>query len=406
LLRDAAGRPHRIIGVSEDITARRNAEAALRTSEERFRTLVEAVPQLVWACRPDGYCDYLSRQWVEYTGIADEQEHHGIGWMQAVHPEDRDRTAEEWTRAISRQATYDVEYRLRRRDGEYRWFKARGVIQCDDHGEPSRIFGTSTDIEEQKRSAEALRRTEKLAAAGRLAASMSHEINNPLEGVTNLLFLALNDENLSEQTREYLQNADGELKRVSQITTQTLRFYRQNTNASTVTCMSLFDSVLALMRGRIQSRGIRVVEEYGAAPDIHCLEGEIRQALLNLVSNAVDAMSPAGGTLRLRSRHCSSQSFGEGVMLTVADTGTGMDAKTTAHIFEPFYTTKGMVGTGLGLYVTAEIVRKHRGSIRVRSRQGERHGTVVSLFLPIRYDGARSEVIEPAWAGATAGPLQ
>jgi PAS domain S-box-containing protein len=136
-----------------DISARKEAEIALHDSEARFRTLAEAIPQLVWSARADGYCDYLNSKWVEYTG-APERQHHGLGWQDAVHPDDRARTAEAWTAFVAGRAEYDVEYRLRSRDGSYRWFQARASVQRNEAGEPVRLFGTSTDISDRKEAEE------------------------------------------------------------------------------------------------------------------------------------------------------------------------------------------------------------------------------------------------------------
>jgi PAS domain S-box-containing protein len=136
-----------------DITDRKEAEIALEDREARFRTLAEAIPQLVWSARPDGYCDYLNPRWVEFTGVPAEQ-HYGLGWQDVVHPEDKEHTAAAWASFISALAPYDVDYRLRAKDGSYCWFQARASIQRNDFGEPIRIFGTSTDVTDQKEAAE------------------------------------------------------------------------------------------------------------------------------------------------------------------------------------------------------------------------------------------------------------
>ena len=236
---------------------------------------------------------------------------------------------------------------------------------------------------EQARTEKALLQTEKLAAVGRLAASIAHEINNPLESVTNLLYLASSSESLPE-IREYLEIADSELRRVSAITNQTLRFYRQSTDAREVTCDDLFESVLTIHHGRLKNAHVSVEKRKRAKRAIRCFDGEIRQVLNNLVSNAIDAMYPRGGRLLIRSRDGRDwKTDRNGIFLTVADTGTGIAPQALLRLFEAFYTTKGIGGTGLGLWVSEEIVTRHGGRLRVRSSQ--RHGcrgSVFTVFLP------------------------
>ena len=239
------------------------------------------------------------------------------------------------------------------------------------------------DVTEENRTAEALLQTEKLAAVGRLAASISHEINNPLESITNLLYLARNTTDTAE-IQEYLDLAERELRRVSVISTQTLRFYKQSTSPMEVFCQDLIEGVLSIHQGRLVNSRVHVEKRKRAARAVRCFEGEIRQVLSNLIGNAIDAMHPVGGRLLLRSRGGTNWKNGQkGLVLTVADTGMGMPAKVQKKVFEAFYTTKGIGGTGLGLWVSQEIVARHGGSLRVRSCQKEgRSGTVFTLFLP------------------------
>jgi PAS domain S-box-containing protein len=241
------------------------------------------------------------------------------------------------------------------------------------------------DITLVKRTETALKESEKLATVGRLAASIAHEINNPLESVTNLLFLALNTTNRDE-LHKYLQIAERELTRVSAITNQTLRFYRQSTSPRTVPCEELIDSVLAIHHRRILNSRVQVDLRLRATRPLNCFEGEIRQVLNNLIGNAIDAM-PQGGRLCIRSRegtHWPRRRYG--LILTVADTGSGIPTENLRKIFEPFFSTKGPAGTGLGLWVSHEIVQRHQGIVHVRSSQrSARRGTVFTLFLP--FDG-------------------
>jgi PAS domain S-box-containing protein len=262
--------------------------------------------------------------------------------------------------------------------------------------EPIRWVGAViVDATGRKQSEEALRKTEKLAAAGRLAASIAHEINNPLEAVTNLLYLIQQAE-LDAESAQYVEMAQHELARVSEITQQTLRFYRQSTLPGAAKLGELMDSVLALHQGRLIAMQIKVMREYDAEASLFCFSGEIRQLFTNLVSNAVDAMMPNGGqfTIRIRRTCAVRDPEEEGVLVTIADTGCGIPAETLPHIFEPFYTTKEATGTGLGLWVSAQILRKHHAKVAVRSRaaaRGGETGTVFRIFFPA--NGARSETM-------------
>jgi PAS domain S-box-containing protein len=248
--------------------------------------------------------------------------------------------------------------------------------------EPTRWVGAIlVDTTEQKRGEETLRRTEKLAATGRLAASIAHEINNPLEAVTNLLYL-IRQENLSPETARFAELAQQEVTRVSEITQQTLRFYRQSTLPAVSNVSELLDSVLTLHLGRIQTLQVDLHRNYQDDLPLFCFAGELRQLFANLIGNALDAMTPDGGRLIVRA-HSSHQNGVAGIRVSVADTGCGISEDARRHIFEPFFTTKEATGTGLGLWVSEQIVRKHHGSVRVRSRStGATTGTVFSIFFP------------------------
>ncbi|HVT97416.1 MAG TPA: ATP-binding protein [Acidobacteriaceae bacterium] len=236
------------------------------------------------------------------------------------------------------------------------------------------------DTTDQKRSEETLRRTEKLAATGRLAASIAHEINNPLEAVTNLLFL-IRQEHLSPEASRFAELAQQEVTRVSEITQQTLRFYRQSTLPTLSNVAELLDSVITLHLGRIQTLQIDLRRDYDRSLQLFCFAGELRQLFANFISNALDAMTPEGGRLIIRT-HAATLKSVPGIRISVADTGGGISQDARRHIFEPFFTTKEATGTGLGLWVSDQIIRKHNGTVRVRSRSTGRTGTVFSIFFP------------------------
>ena len=240
----------------------------------------------------------------------------------------------------------------------------------------------NTDVTQVRLQDEALRRSEKLAAVGQLASSIAHEINNPLESITNLLYLIRQSESI-EDVHHYTTLAQGELTRVTEITRQTLRFNRQHSKPTEVDMAELLRTVVALYTGRILVRHIDADMKLMASPRVLSLEGEIRQVVNNLVRNALDAMG-SGGRLLVRLHPQRDWRTGaKGVRLTVADTGEGISPEMKAHLFEPFQTTKEMTGTGLGLWVSKGIVDKHCGRIRTRTRRGEGHGTVFAVWLPV-----------------------
>jgi two-component system sporulation sensor kinase C len=230
----------------------------------------------------------------------------------------------------------------------------------------------------------ALRQSEKLAAVGRLASSIAHEINNPLESVMNLVYLAQGTE-CSLETKQYLAAVDLELRRMKLITEQALRFSRQSTRPQAVSCTELLDSVLDLYQSRLANSGVSVDRRELPNAMLLCMESEIRQVLNNLVSNAIDAMHGKGGRLLIRTRNATDWRTGtRGISITLADTGSGISPETMKSIYDAFYTTKGIGGSGLGLWISKEIVKRHKGRLVARSIQQEgRTGTVFSLFLPI-----------------------
>jgi signal transduction histidine kinase len=227
---------------------------------------------------------------------------------------------------------------------------------------------------------------EQLATTGRLAASIAHEINNPLEAVTNLLYL-LRDETDETARKEYLRTAESELARASEIAANTLRFYRDPKGLSRVGLGPLLQSVVGLFQGRLAIRGIELNLTCEEGVEVTASQGELRQVLVHLIGNALDAM-PNGGRLLVRCR-AFPRAIGNmepGAGICIADTGTGMSQELLGRVFEPFYTTKGSSGTGVGLWLSREIVRKYGFKLLVKSKV--ERGTVFSIYMPQRTDPA------------------
>jgi signal transduction histidine kinase len=289
---------------------------------------------------------------------------------------------QQFRRAMEERVPVEFEQYFRNEESEH-WFHFQVYPQP---GEGVTVYMRETT--ETRRTEQALRRTEQLAAAGRLAASIAHEINNPLEAVTNLLYLVKMDDTVKGQSKDLLEVADRELQRLSHITSRSLKFYRQRTAASLTPLDELLESVLFFHETEIKLRGIDVRRRYRPSPSVFCLAGEIQQVFTNLISNALEAVSEKG-RVYLRVQPAIGPEDREGVAVTLADCGTGMDRFTIDRLFHPFMTTKGESGTGLGLWVSKGIVDKHHGKIRVRSKKG--FGSVFRMFLPL---------------DATAGKLQ
>jgi PAS domain S-box-containing protein len=244
---------------------------------------------------------------------------------------------------------------------------------------------TLFNIEDRKRAEATLRKSEKLAATGQLAATIAHEINNPLEAVTNLLFLVSMQDSLPAQGRMFLEQAEKELARIAHITRQTLAFHRESTEPLPVNIKEMIESLGFLYERRFREKGVAFVRDVRFNGKLYCFENEIRQLLSNLVVNALDATAK-GGRVVVRVRPAKEgRGRRNGVRLTVADSGKGITREHRAKIFSPFFTTKGEKGTGLGLWVSEAIVHKHNGSLTMRSStQRGKSGTIFSLFLPLR----------------------
>jgi len=574
---DESGRPYAVFGVSTDITERKRMEGALLESRQHYQALAEALPHLVWTCRADGYCDYLNRQWVEYTGRSAEEQL-GSGWADAIHPDDRARVEHEWGLAVARGHTYDEEFRLRRRDGAYRWFRTRGVPLHDASGALVKWFGSNTDVENYKRSEQRLRaqlerldlldrltraigerqdlhgvlqvvvssledhspldyccvclydavdhvltvecvgargqalareldlfekgrirvdvnglarcvrgqlvyepdidgastafaqvlsrggirsfvaaplvvesnvfgvliaarrvpagfssadceflrqlsehvalaahqaqlhtalqrayddlhqtqqavmQQERLKALGQMASGIAHDINNAISPVALYTESLLETEpGLSARARDYLETIQRANEDVAQTVARMREFYRPREAELVLNPVNLnevAEDVIGLTRARWsdmpQERGVVIELDTSLTANdlvVPGVESELREALTNLVFNAVDAM-PDGGTLSLRTRRTSDPSRAEvpdRVYIEVSDSGVGMDAETQRRCLEPFFTTKGERGTGLGLATVYGSVQRHNAEIYILSAPGR--GTTVQLVF-------------------------
>ncbi len=298
-----------------------------------------------------------------------------------VVEEDRPKVAAAAARTIKTGEPFQVEFRVVWPNGEVRWLEACGTPKLSD---PTIWLGVTIDITNRKTAELALIRSEKLLATSRLASSVSHEINNPLEAVTNLIYLA-GLKAVDEDQQAYLKEAETELARVAHITNQSLRFHRQQSAPVAIDVAETMRDVMRFYEPRISAANIKLNVDLQHVPRLVCRASEIRQVFGNLIQNALEAM-PGGGCMRFRIRTCTDWRSGEpAVRITVLDTGNGMSVQTKRRIYEPFFTTKDSTNTGLGLWVAAGIVDGHGGSIQVwSSTNRERKGTAFSVVLPLR----------------------
>ncbi|HZE79795.1 MAG TPA: ATP-binding protein [Candidatus Polarisedimenticolia bacterium] len=311
-------------------------------------------------------------------------------WMESIVPEDRQQVHQSITNALASNSEYEVQYRVYMADKSLHWLEARGrIIVMSDL--PVRMLGVAMDVTSRKAAEQTLRQSEKIAATGRLAASIAHEINNPLASVMNALYILRTNSRMPESALIYVKTAEEELARVVHITKQTLGFYREISSPVMSSVPQLFEEVLAAYDARIEQGRITIHRDFNEVGPLAAFPSELRQVFSNLVLNAIEAIS-APGNIHIRVRHGHDGQGRAGIRVTVADDGCGIPAENMPQIFEPFFSTKDSKGTGLGLWVSQGIVQKHQGSLRVRSRTDEvRHGTCCSVFLPFATNEATAE---------------
>jgi PAS domain S-box-containing protein len=508
----------RFFGVVADITDRKRAEEAISRREEEFRSLADAMPQLVWMAEPNGYVHWFNERWYDYTGTTPDQ-NCGWGWRSVHDPQGIDEVLKQWNGSLRTGDPFEMISRLRGKDGEYRSFLTRAVPVRDSAGAITRWFGTSTDvsvefetrraieesrahlqkaldasqrlaaivessddaiigkdlngivtswntcaermfgftaeemigqsvrkiippdvfpdedrimsavargertehfetirkrkdgecievsltispvfdesgdiagvasisrdISQQKKVEKALHTTERLATVGRMAATLAHEINNPLEAVTNLVYLAQSCM-AAEDGKRFLRQAQQELARVALLTKQTLGFYRETKGARQLTLGELVTPLVSVFSARARNKQISLDTQIRQDPSILGIPGEIRQLFANLLNNSIDAVPNAGRiVIRIERAREHSGALRQGARLTVCDNGPGIPGELRKKLFEPFFTTKREVGTGLGLWVSLNVVSKHEGSIKVRSSTAAgKSWAVFSVFFP------------------------
>lgn len=361
-----------------------------------LNTTLRSIGDAVIACDPEGRVSLMNAVAEELTGW-NEQDSRGRPLPEIFN------IVNEYTRAVVENPVEKVMRTggtvglanhtiLIRRDGS--------EVSIDDAASPIRgandqivgIVLVFRDCTERRSSQVALMRAEKLAAAGKLAAAIAHEVNNPLEGLTNVLYLAAESKDMAEVQR-WLVQAQSEVNRLSHITRQTLGFYRENKQPTEYRPSDVAEEVLSFYVPEAQTNGVQLEAQIRTSQLTYGVPGELRQVLSNLIANSIDAM-PEGGTIRLVVREATSlqNSSMSGIRITVADNGSGIPPDILGRVFEPFFTTKLDTGTGLGLWVSKELVEKQGGQLHVRScNTGTLTGTVFSIYIPLLADGQDSD---------------
>ncbi len=399
VVRDPQGRPKYFISVVDDITERKQAEAALTESEQRFRLLADTIPHIVWVLRPDGSVEYANRRWQDYTGIVPALMDNPETLSQVVHADDLSRYRAAWNEMLKTGESVQLEYRLRRgSDAAFRWKLARGVAMRDAEGGIVRFFCTVTDIHEQKAVEQAIRETQKLESLGLLAGGIAHDFNNLLVGIQGNASLALDLLPAESKPAEYLKRVVQAGERAADLTRQMLAYAGKGRfTIEPVNLSELVRQISDLMQPAISKKVVFDFDLSDDLPPVEADAGQLQQVLMNLVVNAAEAIGDNSGCISVRTcvqkidrtyiarelPHAGIEP-GSYALVEVRDSGCGMDEATKASIFDPFFTTK-FTGRGLGLAAVAGIVRRHRGAIKVESAPGR--GSSFLVLFPVGRPG-------------------
>jgi PAS domain S-box-containing protein len=372
-----------------EIAERKKAEVSLMRREAEFADLLENAVVGVQQVGADQRIVWANRYVLSLLGYSAEGY---VGHQLSEFHAKREIFEDFWQRLMNRQNVCDFPAELRCKDGSVKHV----LIHSNGLWEDGRFVRTRCflrDITEHRQMELALIQSEKLATVGRLAATVAHEINNPLASVMNLVYLARNEAG-SPASSKYLGEAQEELERIAHLTKQTLGFYRSEGVTARIRLSSIVRSVAAMLGPKVSNKRVQLTIEDNGDPEILTAPGEIRQLFSNLLSNSLDAVE-VGGIIRVRICQAEewSNSGAPGARVTIADSGCGIPPENRSRLFEPFFTTKKEVGTGLGLWVCKRIVEKHQGTIHFRSNTSPgKSGTVVSVFLPLAGEPAENSI--------------
>ncbi len=415
VMTDDSGRPIRLLGTCQDVTDRKLAESAVRVSEDRYRTLTDAVVQLMWVNDPEGRPTFRNRRWYEYTGIVETEEI--VFWSNIIH--DEDVGGVEWVRqrAIERGNPYEIEYRLRRHDGQYRWQLARVVPLKDEHGKVTSWFGTATDIHDMKVAAQETRAARQEAEAAnklkdQFLAALSHELRTPLTPVVMTVAAMEMDRTLSPQMREDLgmirRNIELETKLIDDLLDVTrvangkLRLQLRDTDVHT-----LLTHVMQILSADVQYKRLGVTTNLRASDAVVSADpARLHQVFWNLMKNAIK-FTPPGGHVEIRTSNPDERSL----MIEVVDDGAGIEPEVLPRIFEAFdqgeqAVTRQFGGLGLGLTISKALTDLHGGTIHVYS-EGKDRGSRFEVSLPTLGEVPKLvEQIQPMGEAPAGTPLR
>jgi PAS domain S-box-containing protein len=373
------GNPMRLIGIQLDITERKHAEAALRESEVRFRNLADSAPVMIWVAGTDKVLNFFNKTWLDFVGRTMEEELNN-GWVDGVHPDDRDRCFASYSAAFDMREPFHVEGRMRRADGEYRWVLCSGVPRFAPDGVFEGYIGSEIDITDLKRAEQETLARQKLESMGLLAGGIAHDFNNLLGSILSTSELMLTDLPTGSPVIDAVQAIQSVADRGAEIVRQMMSYTGQENPAfERVDLGRLVDEMIQLLRVSI-SKGARLrVDVPEDLPSVWANAAQIRQVVMNLVINASEALGEKEGIISVTLAHVSSGSDRGHVRLDVSDTGCGMTEEVRTKMFDPFFTTK-FAGRGLGLAAVQGVVRSHGGALNVESAPGQ--GCRIEILLP------------------------
>jgi PAS domain S-box-containing protein len=381
-LRNVALLQQKAQALDTEVVERRQIEKSLQHREAELAEILENAVEGVQQVGPDQKILWANHALLKLLGYrAEEYVNHQLSEFHVNQYTFDDF----WQKLMRREDIYDFPAELKCKDGSVKHVR----IHSNGLWEGGQFVHTRCfvrDVTEQMKMEEALRKSEKLALAGRFAATVAHEINNPLEALRNLIHLARTAEQESKYRAHYLALADSELSRVAQITKRFLGFYREKSDPVQIKVSDVLDEVVAMLGPTLDRKGLHVERRYERESQVLASTAHLRQIILNLVTNAVDACE-RGEKIILHVRTVTDwrNGNGRGVRIIVADTGRGIRQSERNKIFEPFFTTKQDVGTGLGLWITKQLIENYSGRIRMRSSEAEGHsGTTFSMFFPKR----------------------
>jgi PAS domain S-box-containing protein len=414
LMRDASGSPKRFVGVIEDITQRKEAERALLESEQRFRQLADAMPQIVWAAKPDGTLDYYNERWYEYTGFK-RGKTGDDSWKPILHPDDVDRCTETWYEAVRSGQPYEIEYRFKdRMAGGYKWFLGKALPVQNEKGEIVRWFGTCTDIDAQKRSEEQKRQILESERAARMEseklgrlkdeflATLSHELRTPLNAILGWAHLIRKDPQDVEKALKGLEVIERSARTQAQLIADLLDMSRIITgklrlDIQPVELPLVVEAALDSIRPAAEAKGVRIVKLIEPVPEL--IRGDparLQQVVWNLLSNAVK-FTPKDGKVEVVLNRVNSH-----VQILVRDTGKGIRPDFLPHLFERFRqedssASRDHGGLGIGLALVKQLVELHGGTVHATSA-GEGKGATFLVELPLvaaKVEGRELEHVLP-----------